>query len=155
MSITVDYFFNHNQTLPELAENINQHLGCKLSPYEGNAEDWFCFFLGMELSLSRHSLENDGDCNFEDYAFHLDFRTPMGNAELRPIQISTMAFIAYVLYCRMKIDGMLVYDMQILLAKYEEQLDVKNSEQALYDLLSNRFVEFPSHLEDLQLRLPE
>ncbi|MFL6227678.1 MAG: hypothetical protein ACJ741_02735, partial [Pyrinomonadaceae bacterium] len=126
MSVTVDYFFNSEKRLDELAREINSVLGCSLTPYQGDEEDYFGRFLAMEFSLSKHPFENDGECNFEDYEYYLHLRTPAGDADLRNIQIPAMGLVAYALFRRRSLTGMLVYDGQILLAKYEERIDPQN-----------------------------
>jgi hypothetical protein len=154
MSISVDHFFNHEDELQALARKVNGWIGCFLSPYEGNPEDLFWRFLGMELSLSKHSFENDGELNFEDYVYCLSIRTPMPDADLRRIQIPAMVLIAYALYYRMNLKGILVYDMQHLLARYEDRLDLKGSgTDEMFDGVSGEFVIFPRHLENLSNRL--
>ena len=155
MSITVDYFFNYPEGLAAIAELMNKSLGCSLSPYKGDSQDMFSRFLGMELSLSSHDFENDKDLNFEEYAFYLSLRTPMGLAALRGMQLSAMAYIAYILYFGFKITGMLVYDGQILLARYEEQVDSEAGENWLYDTTSKQFVTFPEHIDKLRKRVPK
>ncbi len=95
MSITIDYFFNHSNDLLELTNNINLGLGCSLAPYEDDPENLFCRFFGMEFSLSRHNLENDGECKFEDYAYDLGFRVPAPDGDLRTIQLPTISLITY------------------------------------------------------------
>ena len=155
MSITVDYFFNYPEGLAAIAELMNKSLGCSLSPYKGDSQDMFSRFLGMELSLSSHDFENDKDLNFEEYAFYLSLRTPMGLAALRGMQLSAMAYIAYVLYFGFKITGMLVYDGQILLARYEERFYSEATENWLYDTISKQFVTFPAHISVLRGLLPE
>lgn len=155
MSITVDYFFNHSDNLLELAENINAWLGCSLTPYENDPEDFFCRFLTMEFSLSKHNFENDGELNFERYRYEIGFRTPVPDGDLRILQLPTIALIAYSLYRRMKIVGMLVYDVQILLAEYEERFNAQSNSLEIYDTISAEFVGFPRHFETLQKRLPE
>ena len=153
MSITVDYFFNHEDELPTLARKINSWVGCFLS-HEGTPNNLFCRFLGMELSLSTHTFENDGELNFEDYAYCLSLRTPMPDADLRRIQNPAMILIAYALYYRMSLKGMLVYDMQHLLARYEDRIDLKLSgAEEMFDSVTGMFVMFPEHLEALQKRL--
>jgi hypothetical protein len=151
MSITVDYFFNFSGDLTDLVKLIKENIGCSLVPYQG---DLFSRFLGMELSLSKHIFENDGELNYEDYAFLLSLRTPMGLAALRSLQVPAMAYMAYVLYWGCRIKGMLVYDGQILLARYEKRLD-EIAGAALYDTVSNEFINFPFHLDSLGKRLPE
>lgn len=153
MSISVDYFFNHEDELPALARKINGWVGCFLS-HEGMPNNLFCRFLGMELSLSKHSYENDGELNFEDYTYCLSIRTPMPDADLRRIQIPAMVLIAYALYYRMNLKGMLVYNMQHLLARYEDNLDVRGSgTDEMFDGVSGEFVMFSRHLENLSNHL--
>jgi hypothetical protein len=67
MSITVDYFFNHQDELSSVARKISEWLGCYLAPYDARHDDLFCRFLGMELTLSKHTFENDGELDFENY----------------------------------------------------------------------------------------
>lgn len=135
MSINVSYYFNSDKSLNELSNEINGWIGCNLSPYEGNEEDLFCVFLGMELSFGIHNLKNDLELNFEDYKYEIDIRTSGGNSSLRYIQVSAAAFIAKVLYRKMKITGMLVYDVQKLLAKYEKRSNLITEENDLFDLV--------------------
>jgi hypothetical protein len=155
MSVTIDYFFNCSDDLPELTQKINGWLGCFLAPYEGDSEDLFCRFLAMEFSLSKHDLENDNELDFENYKYEIGFRVPAPDGDLRILQLPMIALIAYTLYRRMKITGMLVYDVQILLAKYEERLDTENNSLEIYDTISTEFVSFPTHFENLQKRLPK
>jgi hypothetical protein len=125
-----------------------------LSPYEGDPEDLFSRFLGMELSLSRHEFENDGECNFEDYAYWLSIRTPAHLAVFRPMQLPAVVHIAFVMRYRLDIAGMLVFDTQNLLARYEARRDPESDEPTLYDLVSDGFVKLPAHLEVLEKRVP-
>ena len=155
MSICIDYFFNYPHDLSALAQEINGRLGCSLSPYEGTPEDLFCRFFAMELSLSKHPLENDRELNFEDYTYQLGLRAPIPDADLRSMQLPAVALLAYALYRRLKITGMLVYEVQILLARYEERLDSESGAAELFDIVSGEFVRFPAHLETLCGRLPE
>jgi hypothetical protein len=154
MSICIDYYFNHPHDLSDLAQEINGWVGCSLSPYEGNPEDLFCRFFGMELSLSKHTLENDDELNFEDFTYQLGIRTPMPDADLRAMQLPALALMACALYRRLQITGMLVYDVQVLLARYEERLDSELNETGLFDVVSAEFVRFPAHLETLNRRSP-
>ena len=155
MSICIDYFFNHSHDLSALAQEINDWVGCSLSPYEGNPEDLFCRFFGMELSLSKHTLENDRELNFEDFTYQLGIRIPIPDANLRAMQLPAIALMAYALYRRLKITGMLVYDVQILLARYEERFDSELNEAELFDVVSGEFIRFPAHLDALNRRLQE
>ena len=154
MSICVDYFFNHEDKLPALSRKIGGWLGCFFAPYEGNPHDLFTRFLGMELDLGQHSFENDRELNFEAYTYRLGIRTPIPDADLRRIQIPAMVLIAYALFYRMNLKGMLVYDMQHLLARYEERIDLKGSgTEEMFDAVSREFVMLPRHLDALDNRL--
>jgi hypothetical protein len=154
MSVTIDYLFNSSLDLTALADEINRWIGCSLSPFQGDKGDLFCRFLGMELSLQEHSLENDRELNFEDYTYIISFRTPIPDADLRGMQVPTMVFIAYAMYARMGIAGMLVYDAQILLAKYELRLNLTTNSEGLYDSVSGDFVRLSDHLEKVRGRIP-
>lgn len=154
MSITIDYYFNHSEDLPELAKNLNAWLGCNLSPYDGDSEDLFCRFLAMEFTLCKHDLGNDGELDFDSYIYQLGFRTPVPDGDLRIIQLPSIALSAYSLYRRMNITGMLVYNVQILLARYEERLKAESNAPDIYDSVSAQFVSFPGHFETLQNRIP-
>jgi hypothetical protein len=154
MSITVDYFFNHPDSLLSLAGQLNTWVGCSLSPYEGDPEDFFSRFLGMELSLSKHEFENDGECNFEDYAYWLSVRTPASLASLRPMQLPAVVHIAFVMRYWLDVARMLVFDGQNLLARYEARSEPGSGEPALYDLVSGEFVKFPAHIKVLEERVP-
>jgi hypothetical protein len=112
MSSTNSYFFNNDKSLPELAAEINLSLGCSLSPYQGNDEDLFARFLGMEFSLhAATGYENDGEPDFENFAYKLGFRVPWPNAAARPIQLPAMAVVVYGLHLRLGITGLLVNEM--------------------------------------------
>ena len=154
MSITVDYFFNHQDELSSVARKISEWLGCYLAPYDGRHDDLFCRFLGMELTLSKHTFENDGELDFENYTFRLSTRTPIPDWDLRIGQVPAMVLIANTLYRRMNLKGMLVYDMQHLLARYEDHLDLKGSgTETMFDTVSGECVMFPEHLVALDKRL--
>ena len=154
MSITVDYFFNCDASLAQVADLVNSSIGSCLLPYQGDHNDFFCKFLGMDLDLQKPEFENDGDLNFEDYGFHLSLRTSVGMAPLRPIQIPAIISIVLALEFRSHVTGMLVFDGQILLARYEERVHPELGEQRLYDTLSDEFLVFPSHLIELASRIP-
>ncbi|HXG63604.1 MAG TPA: hypothetical protein VNO70_00765 [Blastocatellia bacterium] len=155
MSITIDYFFNDDRSLPELAEEINDWLGCQLSPYQNDPNDFFCRLFGMEFALSEHRLENDGELDFQNYRYELGIRTPLPDADFRPFQLPVMALVAYALYSRLRITGILVFDVQLLLARYKERLNPGTNTVHLFDEVSNEFVSYPKHISDLVRRMPE
>jgi hypothetical protein len=142
VSINVTYFFNANAELPDLAKLIGRVLGCSFQPYEGDASDLFCRFLSLETSLRKHSLEDDMDLPFSRFRYQLDTRTPVPDAELREIQLGFMALIPSLLQARAGItSGMLVYDVQRLLASYE----MRGNE--FFDVVSGKAVSFPCHFQ--------
>lgn len=153
MSITVDYFFNSDENLSELAQELNLWVGSSLAPYQGDAKDYFCRFLGMELSLSTHTFENDGECNFEDFKYHLSLRTSFGIADLRIMQIPVMIYIAYCIYRRMGLLGLLVFDGQLVLARYEEKFNRQIDAPDLYDSEASEFVDAPHYVDALSSRI--
>lgn len=150
MSIWIDYFFKSDESFEQLRKDINSSLGCNLVSSEEDTENSGGRIFGMELSFMTHTLESDAELNLEDYKYEIGLTTYWGSADLREIQVSLVAFIANLLYRRMRInEGMLVYDAQRLLAIYEEKLNPEISEKGLFDIVSNKFVVFPNHLIDL------
>lgn len=154
MSITVGYFFNWPGTLGELAAQFRIWVGSDLQPYEGDAENLYCRFLGMEFSLYEHDLENDRELNFEDYGFEAGIRTPIPDNDFRDHQVITMASLVYTLYRRLGIsEGILVHDTDLLLARYGERQT--KWESRLYDSVSGEFVKYPEHMMSLIERCPQ
>lgn len=101
MSTTIDYYFNWSGALGDLEEQFRLRVGTDLQPYEGNPEDMYCRFLGMEFSLNEHALKDDRELNFDDYRYKVGIRTPMPDGDFRPLQLITMASLVYVLYRRL------------------------------------------------------
>ena len=149
MSITVQYLFNAEEDLTTLVLRFRSIIGVNFAPYEDDCADQFCRFLGMELTLRRdHGLENDRECNFEDYAYVLDTRTPVPDGDLRLIQIETMAIMAFLLHKRLSINGgLLTSNVQVTLARYEVR------DGNWYDIISNSNVDFPRHFQNLRSRI--
>src|ERR1041384_2296169 len=120
MSITVGYFFNWPGALSELAAQFRRWIGPDLQPYEGDPENLYCRFLGMGFSLYEHDLENDSGFNFEDCRFEVGIRAPVPDNDFRHLQVITMASLVYALYRRLGIvEGILVHDVDLVLARYE------------------------------------
>ena len=149
VSITVQYLFNTEDDLTTLVSRFRSIIGVNFAPYDDDCADQFCRFLGMELTLQRdHGLENDRECNFEDYVYILDTRTPIPDGDLRPIQMETMAILAFLLHKRLSIsNGLLAFDVQVPLARYEVR------DGAWYDLISNSNVDFPGHFQNIRSRV--
>jgi hypothetical protein len=150
MSITVEYSFNSDLALSELASEISRRLGCVLEPDPGDPDGLFCGgFFGMELTLrTEHGLVNDRDLNFEDYRYQLGNKTWSGSP-LRPIQVEVIALAAFFLHdTSLAIHrGMLSYEVQTLLARYEERGD------EWFDLVGGKRVAYPGHLVDIKARI--
>lgn len=148
MSITLDYFFNHDAALPAVAELVNATLGCSLQRYLGDPEDLFCRFLALEFTLGTHQLDDDCSCDFTRYRYQLGTRTPWADADLRGAQIGLMALVPVLLHQRARIgSGILVYDTQRLLARYRVQ------GEALFDELGGNLVALPQHIADIHGRI--
>jgi len=150
MSVTVEYSFNSELPLPELAFEIRRRLGCVLRPGSEDPEALFSGGLfGMELDLWVHTLVNDRDANFESYRYLLGNKTWAGNS-MRRIQMEVMALIAYFLHDTLEIDrGMLTYDVQIVVARYEPRAE------GWHDLVGDKRVTYPEHLIDLKARVDD
>ncbi len=155
MSYTIDFFFNSPKSLTELTEDINNCLGCSLAPIPDDPQVLFTRFLSMEFWFSEADYGNDRELDFENFSYQLGFKTWMGGANARPIQLPAIAMVVYGLHRQLSLTGILVFDVQILLARYEER-EVEDCGLRLYDLVSDTpFVSFASHLNVLTRRLPE
>ncbi len=149
MSVNIQYCFNSDLPLPDLASQLSQRLGCPLSPAESDPEHVFNGTLfGMELKLwAMQGMANDGDVNFQDYRYLLGNKT-WGESVLRPIQAEVIACAAFVLHETLGIhQGMLSYEVQTLLARY----DLRDGDW--YDLVGDKPVVYPEHLMDIEARL--
>jgi hypothetical protein len=154
MGISINYFFNWSGDLNQLAAQFRSWVGCNLQPYEDDSETLNCYFLGMDFSLYEHDLENDPGLNFEDYRFKAGI-WPLSDDNFRSLQLITMASLVYALYRRLGIgDGILVFDVDLLLARYEQR-PVSNREEGLYDSVSGEFVKYPQHMLSLMVRIPK
>lgn len=151
MSVTVEYSFNSELTPSELAGAIGRRLGCTLRPDPGDPDGYFVGDLfGMELALwAQPDLVNDRELNFEDYRYQLGNTTRAGSP-LRPIQVEVIALAAVVLHePPLAIHrGMLSYDGQALLARYEPR------GEAWFDLVGGKRVVYPEHLVEIKARIP-
>lgn len=148
MSVTVEFAFNAEGTLADVGDRVRAALGADLRPYEGNPEDLFCRFLGLELSLSANTLVDAGDIDFSRYRFVLGTRTVVDEVARRAYKLEATALLAHVLLLDgVAREGILVYDTQLLLARYAAR------DGAIYDLLSVGPVYFPDHMADLRERL--
>jgi len=153
MSQTLEYFFNYPKPLSELAEDVNNCLGCSLSPYENDPEDLFDRFLSMEFSLhTADGYENDRELDFENFHYQLSFRTPWPDADAHPIRLPAMLIVAYALHRKYGIVGMLVSNMQRLLTRYEERA-IPEFGNRLFDVVSDTpFINFEAHLQTVSKR---
>jgi hypothetical protein len=155
MSVDIDYFVNYPKDIQGLADDINSWIGCNLLPYEGNKRLYFAPYLGMEFALRVHSLENDQELDFENFTYELGFRTSGGAGGKAPIQLPALLVVVYALHHSLGIRGMLVYEVESVLARYVER-DINGYGRRLFDVLSQTpFVSFPAHLSLVSKRLPD
>src|SRR4051812_28627767 len=148
MSVTVQFAFNAPGSLAALQATVGGAIGVPLRPYEGDAEDLFCKFLGLELSLWANHLEDDRELDFSRYGFVLSTRTAAPNAARRLYQVEATALVALSLLLAGVVgEGLLSYEVQILLARYTVDRDV------IYDAVSAKAVQLPQHLVDLRTRM--
>ena len=149
MSVTVDYFFNSEMDEHQLVAEINKCLGSTLKPSGDDFRTYFTQFMGLDFSFYEHDFESDRELNFEDYKYHVGIKTWAGDRYVSEIRVPLMAMIVFLLYHRLKIKGgMLVYDLQALLGRYEERI-TEDGVPYLFELLSQEFVGFPEHFVDL------
>ncbi|HET9493060.1 MAG TPA: hypothetical protein VFR15_02400 [Chloroflexia bacterium] len=157
MSVHISYHFNYPKDLRGLAADINTWIGCNLSPYDGNELDsYYARFLGMEFSLrSAEGYVNDGELDLENFSYQLGFRTPVPDAGMRPTQLPAILVVVYALHHSLGITGMLVYEVESLLARYVER-EIDGYGRRLFDVLSETpFISFPAHLNIVRKRLRE
>ena len=146
MSYSIGYFFNSNKSFQQLCEEMNEFLDFSFELSKEYKNHAYVRFLGIGLDFYIHTFENDGELNFEDYKYYIGLTARPYSKQLR---LPVMTFIANILYQQMGIsEGILVFDVQRILAKYKEEVDSEGYKD-FYDEVSNKFVEFPQHLMDL------
>ena len=138
MSVTVEYYFRSDLPLAELHAQLGPPLGCH-PPLQDT------LLLGTRLTVEKYEEENDGELEFEAYNHSLDLRTTGG--KFRPTQLPTMLSVVRVLQELFGYDGMLVYDLCILLARYDKTFVDTLSGTSLSD--------YPAHFAAVVGRLPE
>ncbi len=143
MSITIDFLFNYDGDQETLLKDLEGWIGCRFASREDPDDYRFCWLLGMEFYFGEHTLENDGELDVENFQYKISIRTPWSDADFRPLQLMTMASVTYALFRRLSIGGMLVFDTQTLLARYEIR------GETLFDHVSNKTVQYPAHFADL------
>lgn len=146
MSIDIGYFFNSEKDFEQLCDEMNKHLDFNFKLSEDHKNHVYDRFLGIGFDFYIHSFESDEELNLEAYKYFLDV-TPRPFS--KDVCLSILAFIANVLYRQIGVsEGILVRDLAVILASYEERLVLENIKN-LFDNISNKFVEFPQHLTDL------
>lgn len=138
MSVTVEYYFRSDLSRDDLAKQISAPLGC-LSTMEDT------LLLGTRLTLGRCEEENDGELEFEAYNYELILRT--SGRHFRSTLIPNMLSVVRVLQELFGYTGMLVYDLAVLLAKYDEKFVDTLSGTSLPD--------YPAHLTAVMQRVPD
>lgn len=149
MGISVEYYFNSGLALPELAQQLNAPLGSRLAPFHDDqpAGEHIGRTAGLQTELDHNIHEDDGELAFGAYRYQLALHTSGGPARLRPIQLPVMLSIVRVMHELWGYDGMLVYDVDVLLARYEPGTFV--------DMVSGTHLgDFVPHLTAVWSRLP-
>lgn len=132
---------------------LNRELGCALAPYQGDETDYFTTLQGIEFTLTGHHFDNDGQLDFESFRYFVELRTSYGAAGPRPIQLPLLLAIASVLQDRPGYTGILVYDMQILLARYTQR--GSGPDRRIVDVLSGTPLhDYETHLHAVWSRCP-
>lgn len=146
MSADIDYYFKSDKSFEKLCEEMREYLDFIFgSSREGKNHVYFRF-LGIGLDFYIHEHENDGELKFEEYKYFTGLTARTYSKEFR---IPIIAFIANILYAQLDVSaGFLLYNQGRLLAKYREEINSEGFSD-LYDEVSNKFVEFPHHLNDL------
>jgi hypothetical protein len=153
MSQTLDYYFNYDAELNGLADWFHGEIGANLSPCDPTATYYCGQLFGMDFYLGTHDLENDMGIPFENYRYCAGLKTFVPNGDLRPLQVAVMIAMPHLLFRRLGISGILVFDAQQLIAGYEARTD-ENGIATLYDSVSASFVRLPSHWRELSSRIP-
>jgi hypothetical protein len=139
MSVTVEYCFRSDLSLADLNAQIGPPLSCWDRPLEDS------LLLGTRLTLGRCEEENDGELEYEAYNYELVMRT--SGRHFRATLIPTMLSVVRVLQELFGYPGMVVYNLAILLAKYDEKF---------VDTLSGTSLSgYLAHLTAVMSRMPE
>ncbi|GAB1508904.1 hypothetical protein [Actinophytocola sp. KF-1] len=138
MSVSVEYCFRSSLELPALAAQLAPPLGCGL-PLED------ALLLGTRLTLERCEEENDGALEYEAYNYEISLLT--GGPHFRTTLIPTMLSVVRVLQELFGYTGMLVYNLAILLARYDDEFVDTLSGTSLSD--------YQAHLAAVMHRVPE
>lgn len=148
MSTSVDYLFNFSGDLHELSAEINNCLGSNLrvSKPHDTEQAWARLF-GMSLDLYAHSFEGTvREIELSTFKYYLSLSGPKDVAVMK---VPLIAEIAYLLYLQLDVKaGLLVFDLQRLLALYEIKI-FEDGYEALYDSVSEKRVVFPEHFVDI------
>jgi hypothetical protein len=155
MSLSIDYFFNYSKNSEELIEDLHDVVGIDLVPSVVTSSFYDGKLLGMPLVLGSHDLTNAGDIDFETYSYCLRLTTTAREASFRPHQVSTMAFLGYVLYKKLNITGILVFNREKLLSSYKERFDHSTGSRYLYDPVSQQAVCSQEHIDHILTKIPE
>lgn len=147
MGYSIGYLFiSLHKSFELLCKEMNEYLDFNFEPSEKYENHVYTRFLGIGLDFYIHTFEGDEELNFEDYKYYICLT---GRPYSKDLRLSIMAFTANILYLQMGIsEGVLVFDVQRFLAKYKEEI-YSEGYKDLYDEVSNKFVEFPQHLIDL------
>mgnify|MGYP001384856434 CR=1 FL=1 len=70
------------------------------------------------------------------------------------MRMPVMIYLVYVLCKRLKVTGLLVYDVQTVLARYEDHPVDGSSDSEPFDAVSKRRVVLPEHIAVVARKMP-
>lgn len=137
MSTTCELLFNSPRPLQDLAALLRQDVGVILNPPVSDGDAWTGTLFGMDLRLFECDYEDDMDVCFSDYAYVVGL-TSWEMGLVQGAEMETIALIAYTLYRRAGITGIVVWNTQRLIGNY---VDAEcDGERSLYDRVTQTWV---------------
>lgn len=155
MSVNVDYFFNSSLDLASLAREVNEAVGSSLVWCDGDPPFYETWLMGMEFSLlENEGLLDDGDLDYSSFGYRVG--TCSRGIPGLVLELPVMVAVAHRLQVALGVGGILVFDGQILLARYERRGSPEQGHGAspFVDVLSGTLPDyFGEHLATVGRRL--
>jgi hypothetical protein len=149
MSVSLEFYFNWQGTVAEMAVSLRRLVGVDFNTSIGREDIYTAIWAGLEVSLQGNDqLDAPPELDFESFRYVLTFYTSAGRSVYRPVQLELSIILIYLLWAEFQVTGILAFDAQRLLARYQE------SGGKIVDLVSKKPVEFPQHFADVSSRLP-
>lgn len=120
MSVNVDYFCDSSLDLTSLARAVDDAVGSSLVWCDGDPPFYETWFMGLEFSLGENEgLLDDGNLDHSSFGYQVGTRS-RGIPEM-VLELPVMVGVAHRLQVVLGVGGILVFDGQILLARYERR----------------------------------